>query len=331
MKLSNYWEFFSTKKFEKNVSVEFFNDCGFAIIDDSGIAIYNAKCEIVNKLNRSKARYVLMVNGVILEIKDGKIKPIYKESELYKNPFMIEYEGSAYGDVFAEGGLLMVKQDDKYLVWHIFDDDKKPEVVRTFANGKVATDFKASYDGKVFVVNWQKSGKGIGSEIEIFNIHGANITPNSLYNVDLLPNGNFVGHSDTDCSLYGTDGQIICRASRSFGIMVRSANFITFEDKLLLNDKGEIVGEANPHILSITHDGTQIFSHKIVNARGVGYHLGGKLLDSSGSNYRFHFKERISVMYSQGMIFPLSFMSTHRGVVNGKGLYYTRLKEMLTH
>ena len=35
------------------------------------------------------------------------------------------------------------------------------------ANGKVATDFKASYDGKVFVVKWQKSGNGIGSEIEI--------------------------------------------------------------------------------------------------------------------------------------------------------------------
>ena len=145
----------------------------------------------------------------------------------------------------------------------------------------------------------------------------------------MLPSGSFIARFDTQCMLFDKDFNRLAVAHRAFGITIRGANFIGFEEKLLLNSCGDIICEEVSGIENITCDGTLLFSHKIVNIKGVGHYLGGHLLNASASNFRLGTK--MAIVYSQEMIFPLSFMENDRTEVLGKDLYHKRLREMLTH
>lgn len=334
MNFKKYWEFFSQKNCTKALKLEFFKNGYFAICYANCIEIYSADCELLQTLFHCNAKhgYKILTNGMIVKFDASEICVIAKDGVELENPYVIKCN-NPLGPIVSGSLILTISANNsngEVLIYRVYRN-KQPQIINSLGKMCCPSRIKASHDSEIYVIRYSSGVESIfkGNEKLTSKIITPDLEKQCLRAIDMLPSGSFIARFDTKCILFDKDFNRLAIAPRTYGIAIRGANFIGFEEKLLLNSSGDIVSEEVTSIQNITCDGTLLFSHKIVNSDGVGHYLGGELWDASASNFRLGTK--MAIIYSQEMIFPLSFIQHKRGDVLGRDLYHKRLKEMLTH
>ncbi len=331
MNLKNYWEFFSKKNCRGVLRVEVFPLFNFALCYDDRIEIYSEKGNLLETLYHCNARfgYEILANGMIVKLDADEISVIAKDGIELKKPYVIKCNNILRP--LISGSLILTcganKANKELLVYRVHCD-KQPQIINNLGNICYPRSISASLDSEIYVICESCGRRNIfkGNEYVTSKIHYPNC---NMLGIDMLPSGSFIARYHNHCCLFDKDINLLATAQGTYGITIRGANFIEFEKKLLLNHQGDIISEEVPSVENITCDGTLLFSHKIVNMNGVGHYLGGSLMNASASNFRL--KAKMAIIYSQEMIFPLSFVDCKKDDVQGDGLYFKRLREMLTH
>ncbi|MBR5154284.1 MAG: hypothetical protein IKW58_01000 [Alphaproteobacteria bacterium] len=331
MNLKNYWDFFSKKNCKNVIRVEFFQNFNFALCYAEYIEIYSAECELLQTLYHSDASfgYEILANGMIVKLDISAITVFAKDGVELDSPYIIKCATTLKPNI--SGSLILTRTinnvSDEVFIYRVFRD-KQPQIINNLGDICYPKSINASLDSEIYVIDTSSGKKCIFKENE--DVTSKINYPNcDMLGIDMLPSGSFIARYLHHCCLFDKDINLLATAHRTYGITIRGANFIGFEEKLLLNFKGDIIGEEEPSVENITCDGTLLFSHKIVNKYGVGHYLGGKLMNAAASNFRLGTK--LAIIYSQGMIFPLSFVDCQKVDAAGDGLYFKRLREMLTH
>lgn len=327
MNFKKYWDFFSETNCRNVLNVEFFENGYFALLYANHIVIYSASCKHVKTLFHNEARYgySILTNGMIVKIDEKELNVIAKDGVWLEKPYRVECSNFAK---YCCGSLILTRslQDTHQVI--LIPRNKEPEVLLDLGKDLFPCAFSASVDSEIFAIKSSTCGqllfKGLNCVNPVIDI------PRDcrLKSVMMMSSGSFIANCDDETCLFDKELNKLAISCKADGFSIKDGNFIIFEGKLLLDDKGNIIGEYPNDVKFISADRTLLFAYKIVNLQGVGYYLGGKLLNTSPSSYRL--KKNISLIYSQGMIFPLSFELKKEDVI-GEGIYFKRLREMLTH
>ncbi|MBR5599479.1 MAG: hypothetical protein IKW39_05510 [Alphaproteobacteria bacterium] len=328
MDYSKYWEFFSTKTFKTALNVGFFQNGYFAIFYADKFEVYDNECNLCKTYEHRniRNRYDVLSNGMIVECKNNEICVIAKDGIELKKPYTIK---NIQDIPKFSGNLVLVRSMNGHLRVYSIYRDKEPEILQDFGENVEALSFVSSFnDSKIYTINLSTLGRRIFKNKTDVTNSFLPVGLDKLLGVEVMKNGCFITRYGTHCSFFGENLNKLATANGTFGIITKGDYCVGFEDKLLLNSEGDIVCEETPNLVEVACDGTLLLSHKAINKYGTGYFLNARQMSSYQSNYRCNTK--MTIIYSQEMIFPLSF-ELKKEDVTGVGIYYKRLREMLTH
>ncbi len=275
-----YWRFFSTRRFQKNDELKFFaNGCFTIATKEKNISLYSAKAELIASY---KDAFVLD-NGVICAI-NGLNRQI--DVFLYSTPMCSIPLDDGQKVYPMTNAFMLYEELSKNNALYLLSKDGKQQKRLPFGNG--IRPEKTSADGKVLWItgNTEKDGKTTIKKQLLTDSSFKEIELPSFHRIDFLPDGAFIAYFNDEfeiggCALYNAGGNRVLCSSQDFGIRALG-HAVVYENNLLVNFDGEIIGEYNGEITVFS--AISIRSYKIGKN---GYWLGGKMEYGKGADGPF--------------------------------------------
>ena len=327
-KLKKYWEFFSTRTFEKGVSLEFFKDGSFAVVNKNAsgefknvMEFYNDNCNHVGTLRGNDLR--TLSNGITISVESDKIIIVANGADVCQNAPTISYEKGRR--VFSSGSYVVAKHPvgkgcgyQIYMVCHDFIPLSHPLITDDVVS------FEASSDNDVFAVSYDTSNPN--DTWHICTKEKGIKTLNNCYRIVVLGNGSYLVHDEMGCKLYSNKNVVLCISDDTWGIKPLGHRHVCFENKFIVDaDDGGIIAKASKDIVTVLPQELIFSAYTMRDYVGdTGYMLNGKALPYSATS---RLDENLVVVYQQGTFYP--FLSNKEEYADDcDDIYQLRLSQL---